>query len=73
MRLGLCVSSSKRGRGGGGDRSLNNVILTTLSVTLVLLVCGSKNGEAAAVMSVDLGSEWVKIGIVSVSFFYEND
>lgn len=66
MRLG----SSKMGvggSGGGGDWSLVNVIFTTLSVTVVLLNCGSSNVDAAAVMSVDLGSEWVKIGIVSVS------
>lgn len=63
MRLG----SSKMGGGGGGDWSLVNVIFTTLSVTVVLLNCGSSNVDAAAVMSVDLGSEWVKIGIVSVS------
>lgn len=64
MRLG----SSKMGvGGGGGEWSLVNVIFTTLSVTVVLLNCGSSNVDAAAVMSVDLGSEWVKIGIVSVS------
>ncbi|ODN03799.1 Hypoxia up-regulated protein 1 [Orchesella cincta] len=52
-------------RGGGGGRccwSLGSIILTTLLITLSQV---SQNVDAAAVMSVDLGSEWIKIGIVS--------
>lgn len=65
------------GGGSSGSRwSLINLVLTTLSVTVLLH--GTQNVDGAAVMSVDLGSEWIKIGIVSVSLiayskFYQPD
>ena len=44
-------------------------------LALALLVAFAPSADAVAVMSVDLGSEWMKIAVVSVSFrflkFYE--
>lgn len=35
------------------------------SIAVFVLVCWSTSTEAAAVMSVDLGTEWMKVGVVS--------
>jgi hypothetical protein len=41
-------------------------LIVCLAWISISLLSSSQNVEAVAVMSVDLGSEWVKIGIVSV-------
>ena len=55
MMLGNC------GGGGGAKKPWNGCLLI-----LLLAICGHiKFGESAAVMSVDLGNEWMKVGVVS--------
>lgn len=66
MRLTSIFGGGDRGGGRGWRIGTNNLVLTSLVVSLIVLF-GSKGADGAAVMSVDLGSEWMKIGIVSVS------
>lgn len=50
--------------------SLRSTLLPLCSaLVLTVLFCGQT--QAVAVMSVDLGSEWVKIGVVSVSVTFD--
>lgn len=41
----------------------------TALTTFLVLCLQIKNVHSLAVMSVDIGSEWMKVAIVSVSFF----
>ncbi|XP_037041018.1 hypoxia up-regulated protein 1 isoform X2 [Bradysia coprophila] len=40
-------------------------LYTSLAACTLLLLCFISHGHGAAVMSIDLGSEWMKIGVVS--------
>lgn len=52
----------------GAGRHSNDVALVSLAVTLLVAVIGAglvARTDAAAVMSIDLGSEWLKVGVVA--------
>ena len=39
----------------------------TYLLAFVVLICAISSASAVAVMSVDLGTEWMKVAVVSVS------
>ena len=41
--------------------------IKTYLLAFVVLICAISSASAVAVMSVDLGTEWMKVAVVSVS------
>ena len=52
-------------------RHKKSMALTTCLAVIVALLCFISSVSAVAVMSVDLGTEWMKVAVVSVSNDYK--
>ena len=53
------------------DRSMNQLKVGSGVVVVLLLGLVASGASGLAVMSVDIGSEWMKVAVVSVGFFHK--